>query len=56
MRGLASLLVLYDLAIVLFSGINETQWRFQSCQVTLAGNTRGTHGEPMGGEKSSPSR
>ena len=31
------------------------QWRFQSCQVTQAGDTRGARAKLMGGEKSSPS-
>ena len=32
-----------------------TQWRFQSCQVTWAGDMHGTRGKLMGGETSGPS-
>ena len=34
---------------------NIHQWRFQSCQVTWALDTHGTHDKHMGGEKSGSS-
>ena len=34
---------------------NGEQWRFQSCQVTRAGDKHGMRGKLMGGEKSGPS-